>query len=352
MPVLSNRQQHRPPRPRAFTGLVGLSTPDDVAMTKTAVVEPSVGSVAPSPEAAELATGSQSQDLQPATRAKEKIKRVKTTRQEHGLSARDVAGLLKNDVIATYGTNQTPADISPRTLKAIAKHDGVHCSCARRNLDCAKQRQRLFNLAKNRLAPSFVRWFTSSEIDNYLAYARGEKGLGELKPYFEDIERRAIRCALMLGLVKPLKGVRRIPTEVEEDLCEKFNIDRIVATSGTKDTVIAGQIVTGGENLNKRRVFGVQNPLKTFEKSIIKRSRREVEYDREVDKLIVSLESRITPPAVRSERFREAEKALDDLLGGTEKAFSAPPEKSFPQPSQKTKDLQEPSPNDGGSFER
>src|SRR5689334_5131505 len=117
---------------------------------------------------------------------KKKPLQRKTPRQEHGLSVRDVADLLKNDVIATYGTNQTPADlIPPRTLAAIAKHDGVQCNCAVRGLNCAKQRQKLFTEAKNRLAPVFTRWFTAIEVENYLAYARGEKGLGNLKSYFE-----------------------------------------------------------------------------------------------------------------------------------------------------------------------
>jgi hypothetical protein len=344
--------QRRPPRRRAFSGLVGRGAPDDVGIVKTEVIEPS-------PDvAAKLVLDLKPQEpAPPKPRQKSKETKKQTTRQEHGLSVRDVAGLLKNDAIATYGTNQTVPQLDPRTEAAIQKHDGVHCSCARKNLNCAKQRQKLFNRAKNRLVPTFVHWFTSSEIENYLAYARGEKGLGELKSYFEDIERRAIRCALTLGRLKPLKVVRKIPVEAEEDFNEQANIDAIVKTSGTEDDLIGGQIVTEGENLKKRRVFGIQKPLKTFDKSIIKGSRKEAEHDQKVDTLIESLEAQVsrgqtTPPATRSSQFTQAEKALDSLFGGSKEAVSAGSEELFPQCSQKTKDLQERSNTNGGSFER
>jgi len=311
--LISDKKQHRAPRQRAFTGLAGRGLPDDIEIKKTEIA------ASQSPTAPVMNTNLPEPIKSPDRPKKPEPKKTKTPRIEHGLSVREVADLLRNDLIAKYGTNSTVIELPPRTQTALDKHDGVRCSCKIYNRDCARVRHRLFNEAKNRLQPKFTPWFTIQEIHNYLAYARGEKGLGELNPYFEEIERRVIRCALTLRLMKPLEVTRTIPQEVEEDINEQMTIETIVKTAGTEDDVIGGQIITEGENLKKRRVFGMQKPLKTFNKSIIKRNRRERAHDLTVDswieKELARLEGQKGKGVVASgSKLDHARKALDELF--------------------------------------
>ncbi len=311
--LISDKKQHRAPRLRAFTGLVGRGLSDDIEIKKTEIA------ASQSPTAPVRNTDLLAPINSPDRPKKPEPKKTKTARVEHDLSVREVADLLRNDLIAKYGTNITPIQLPPRTQVALDKHDGVRCGCNSHNRNCARVRQRLFNEAKNKLQPKFTPWFTIQEIQNYLAYARGENGLGELKPYFENIERRVIRCALILGLMKPLKDAPRIPQEVEEDINEQMTIATIVKTTGTEDDVIGGQIITEGENLKKRRVFGIQKPLKTFDKSIIKRNRRERSHDLTVDSWIEKELARLEGQEangviVSGSKLDHARKALDELF--------------------------------------
>ena len=179
----------------------------------------------------------------------------KTLRVQCHMSTRDIAAFLRNPQIATFGTMQTkPSDIPQRTMKLIQKHTDGLCRCNERGLICAKQRQRLFTAALNETPPTFVLLFQPGEIDNYIDYANGRPGLGDLKPYFEEIENRVIRCALFLGLMKPIKGLIGSAPD-DDEAAERDAIRKIIKTKGR---AIGGHIESEGYN----------KPLKTFDKSL------------------------------------------------------------------------------------
>ena len=237
---------------------------------------------------------------------KKKVSAEKSLRVRCQLSTRHIAGLLKSPQIGKYGTMTTnPSDIPQQTMKAIQKHEDGLCRCRSKGLNCGKQRQKVFNEALNRVEPVFVPWFTPEEIENYSDYARGEAGLGELKPYFEDIEKRVIQCALFLGWMRPIKGlIGSAPYPESEG--ETADIKRIIKSGGE---FIGGHIESEGQNQS-----GSDKPLKTFDKSLPEPRRNRKRDDQAVSWFREEIER--LRPAGPSNALGRVEDALDELFGG------------------------------------
>ena len=234
----------------------------------------------------------------------------KTLRVQCHLSTRAIAALLQNPQLASYGTMQTnPSQIPRRTTRAVEKHVAGLCKCNDRGLNCLKQRQKVFNEALNRLTPEFTALFSSKEIENYCDYARGEAGLGDLKPYFEDIENRVIRCALFLGLMKPIKGVRG-SAPVDEDETDRENIREIDCSEGA---AIGGHIESEGQDTSRPGQTWHHKSTKTFDKRLPRnQSTPAVRWLKE--------EIQRLRPAGPSDTLVRVEEALDELFSGEKAA--------------------------------
>jgi hypothetical protein len=235
---------------------------------------------------------------------------TKTLRLQCRLSTRAIAAFLQNPQLANYGSMQTiPSQIPQRTMSAIEKHESDLCKCNDRGLDCSKQRQKLFNEALNRLKPEFTPLFSSKEIENYADYARGEAGLGDLKPIFEDIENRVIRCALFLGLMKPIRGLLG-RSSIDEDKTDRENIREIDRSDGA---AIGGHIESEGQDVSRLGQTWHRNSTKTFDKPLPRnRSTKAVIWlKEEIERL---------RPAGPSDALKRAEEALDELFGGEKAA--------------------------------
>lgn len=234
-------------------------------------------------------------------------------RVEHQLSVRDVAGLLKNELISQYGTNITRVVISKRTQAAIDKHDGVQCDCIARNRDCRGYRSKLVIASRNRTSLVFEPWFTPLEIENYLIYARGEKGLGEFKSYFEDIEKRAIRAGLILGLIKPLKK-RLVVLDNDDDSRTADQYDRDI-----KNEIIEteGKSIGGHIKATKLKTKGdrwVPKPLASFDKAP-KLDATDLWISRRIQEVGKNSAHNLGHQSVQ---FRHARKTLDELFEASE----------------------------------
>ena len=294
-------------------------------------------------------------------------KSKKSLRLQCRLSVRDIAQFLKMPLISGYGTMTTsPARIPIKTQVKLFQHITGVCKCEERGLNCRRQESRLFTKTMNEQERIVTPLFTPGDVQNYLDYANGESGLGDLKKYFEEIEDRVIRCALALKLLKPIHSLdRRIVEDgsgnsqvtqhdnyydtdenleiaginsedqrrnQDEQLDENLqpviashrSLDAELDSSGSgeyaetqDDELVEGadfswHVVTEGASVRGSKWF--HKPLKRFDRPIPhdgKRDKSRIWIEQQIERL-----RKQSKPGSSTTELERAEKALNDLFGG------------------------------------